>query len=551
MRIALFLPLLAALLMSAGPARAGKTLSVGRDKKLIEWGWDEPGPAYMRANAERMDTYGFDGVIFHADAVREGKPVNFSWQCWSSTRFEPADLRGAVDDLKACRFTKMTDNFLRFNVCPGDVDWFDDAGFAAVVNNARVAAAAAREGGCKGFMFDVEMYGKPLFSYVAQAQKETQSFAEYEEKVRQRGRELMQGINAGYPDITLLLTFGYGITGVGSDRSKTPYGLLKNLLDGMFEAAAGKTVIVDAYEGAYPFRRRSQFQEGYKSIRGKMAKHTAVPDAYRKHVSAGFGVWLDMDWRRYGWHTDDLERNYFTPEEFEYSLFAGLSVADRYVWVYTEKPRWWQNDQVPEAYKSALLKAKQPRVVDDARYPSRKVKGDEGAKPKAANQSGYDDEATFGDLKAKWEFVADLPRVWQFSTDPKRQGGKAGWFRPDFDAAAWREMEIGKFWDEQGVEYTGDAWYRLAWDVPPIEIPAGTKVALWFGAADETATVWVNGVLAGKHDEGADLGGDKRFSIDVTGKVKPCERNVIVVRVGNTALAGGLWKSVRLAVSKR
>jgi hypothetical protein len=67
---------------------------------------------------------------------------------------------------------------------------------------------------------------------------------------------------------------------------------------------------------------------------------------------------------------------------------------------------------------------------------------------------------------------------------------------------------------------------------------------------DEAAWVYVNGVKAGEHDIGGDLGWDKPFPIKVTGLLKPGEKNTIVVRVGNEALAGGIWKSVKLAVSR-
>ncbi len=532
-------------------ARGDQTVAIGPDKKLIEWGWDEPGPAFMRAHADFMDRVGFDGVIFHLEPVHDGTTVNFSWECWGATRFELADFRQNIEDLRACRFRDLTDNFARFNVCPGNVDWFDDAAFATVVHNAKVAAKVARDGGCKGFMFDIEQYNEPPFSYEKLAHKDTKTFAEYEQIVRRRGREFMQAINTEFPDIVVLLTYGYGITGIGGDRSKAHYGLLKNLLDGMFEAASPDTTIVDAYEGAYPFRRLAQFREAYRSVREGMLQHTAVPEAYARHVRVGFGVWMDMNWRRYGWHTDDFERNYFTPDEFEYSLSCGLAVTDKYVWVYTETPRWWTRDKLPVEYRRALRRAKLPRVLDDAAFPDRRIKGDPGSPPpRAADQPGYSDEDTFGDLRAKYDFLADLPVAWQFRTDPKNEGVKAGWFAPDLDTAAWRDIEIGKFWDEQGLEYTGYAWYRLTWDTPRFQAPPGSQVVLWFGAADEAATVWVNGARAGEHDVGADAGWDKRFPIVVTGKLRPGERNVIALRVHNSTLAGGLWKSVKLAVSK-
>lgn len=544
--------LCALLVLAVSMALAAPT-AIPPGKKLIEWGWDEPGPAFMRANADKMDRLGFDGVVFHADATRDGKPMNFTWECWSVRRFEYGDLAQSLADLKACKFKRLTDNFLRFNVCPGDVDWFDDAGFAAVLNNATVAAKLAKEGGCMGWMFDVEMYGKPLFTYQAQAHKDTKTFAEYEAKARERGRQFMQAVNSEYPDITMLMTYAYSITGVGTDRSKAPYGLLKGFLDGMFEAAAPRTTIVDAWEGAYSFRKRAQFETAYNMIHSKLASECATPDKYRQHIQTGFGIWMDMDFRRYGWHTavEDFDANYFLPKEFEYSIFSGLSVTDRYVWIYTEKPLWWTHTRVPVAYRQALRDARRPHENLDAKMGLRSIKGDTGAKgPQAANQPNVTDQDLFGDLQAKYNLYDNLPTAWKFSTDPKKVGVAEKWFAPDFDASKWSDLEIGKFWDEQGVQFVGNAWYRLDWDTPQFDVPAGKDVVLWFGAADETAIVWINGVKAGSHDEGADFGWDKRFPIKVTGLLKPGQRNVIAVEVGNSALAGGLWKNIRLAVSK-
>ena len=63
--------------------------------------------------------------------------------------------------------------------------------------------------------------------------------------------------------------------------------------------------------------------------------------AYRRVVSAGFGLWLDYDWRKKGWDTREPEKNYFSPAGFETALRAALEQSDEYVWIYTETPRWW------------------------------------------------------------------------------------------------------------------------------------------------------------------------------------------------------------------
>ncbi|MCC6445153.1 MAG: beta galactosidase jelly roll domain-containing protein [Armatimonadetes bacterium] len=537
-------------LLASLSGAAAPLARIAPDKKLIEWGWDEPGPAYMRANAARMDEYGFDGVIFHAEPARNGQPMNFTWECWGDKRFEYGDFAQNIADLKAAHtsFRRMTDNFLRFNVSPGSVDWFDDSAFAVVLNNADLAGRVAKEGGCKGLMFDIEVYNEPLFLYAKQLHKDTRSFRDYEAKVRQRGQELIRAFSRYYPDITILLTYGYGITGLSGDRSKAQYGLLKNLLDGMLDAASGQTVIVDAYEGAYSFRARREFVSARKSVLKDMLRYTGNPKAYKKHMRVGFGVWMDNRYGAKAWNTGDFEKNYFLPEEFEYSVFCGLHVTDKYVWVYTEHPKWWTNDRLPGEYLAALKCVRNPRPIEDAKYTKRQVKDPPVKGLAAANQPGYSDEETFGDLKGKYEFLADLPKTWLFRADPRREGEKGRWFDPALPEVGWRSIEIGKFWDEQGIKYIGDAWYRVTWQAP--DFPDNVKVVLWFGAVDETARVWVNGVRAGQHMEPPDIGWDQKFPIDVTGKLKPGQHNTIAVKVGNGSLAGGIWKSVKLAIEK-
>ena len=71
-------------------------------------------------------------------------------------------------------------------------------------------------------------------------------------------------------------------------------------------------------------------------------------------------------------------------------------------------------------------------------------------------------------------------------------------------------------------------------------------MSLNIGAADESATVWLNGHELGTHDLG-EFGWDKPFSFDVSRPLTPgADPNVLVIRVLDRAGAGGLWKSVTL-----
>jgi hypothetical protein len=119
-------------------------------KKVIEWGWDEPGTKFLRENVETMEQMPFDGLVFHADTNRGG---SFTWEMWGKRKFELAEFQPAIDDLRATRFRKLTDRFLRVNVTPGNVDWFDDDAMRVVVQNFDVAAEVARQGAAKGFMW--------------------------------------------------------------------------------------------------------------------------------------------------------------------------------------------------------------------------------------------------------------------------------------------------------------------------------------------------------------------------------------------------------------
>lgn len=339
-------------------ARPGPEKDSLKGKKLIEWGWDEPDTKFMRANVEKMEQFPFDGLVFHATS---GKGENLSWETWGGRKFAPDDFKQAIEDLKATKFNRLTDRFLRVNVTPGKADWFDDDAWASVANNFGVAARVAREGGCKGFMFDTEQYeGVTVFDYRKQKDKGKKTFAEYQARVRQRGREWIQAVNQQYPDITILLTFGYDISLWRAvrpkDRSAAAYGLLADFLDGVLDACTKETALVDGWEFAYPYKERRQFEAAYETITRKALDQTAVPEKYKAHVRAGFGLW--MDHRRKGWDVKDFSKNYFLPAEFESAVRSALEVSDGYVWVYSERPKWWTNEMLPREYVEALAKAR-------------------------------------------------------------------------------------------------------------------------------------------------------------------------------------------------
>jgi hypothetical protein len=327
-------------------------------KRLIEWGWDEPDTRFIRDNIAAMEQLPFDGLVFHVTSTKGG---NLTWELWGGRAFDIDEFRPALDDLAATRFTRLTDRFLRVNVTPGTTDWFDDGEWKRVLANFAVAAQVAKRGGCKGFMFDVERYQGQLFDFRAQKRPNTATFVDFQAQVRRRGAEWMREVNRHFPDITILLTFGYAAAqpkdGSGS-RAGVADGLLSDFLDGILEACSTETQIVDAWEPSYAYKRQQQFDDAYDTIKTRALKWTAQPERYRRHVQAGFGVWMDNDWRKFGWDTSDTAKNYFAPVEFEAAVHSALRRTDRYVWIYTEQPRWWTREKLPQAYIDALLNAR-------------------------------------------------------------------------------------------------------------------------------------------------------------------------------------------------
>jgi hypothetical protein len=341
-------------------------------KKLIEFGWDEPDTAFLRRHVREMEATPFDGCVFHANVVeKDGKSGNFAWLGWGRRAFSIEELKPAIDDLKATRFDRFSDNFLRFNATPADLDWFDD--FGPIVANAGLAARVAREGGARGILFDVEQYqGKP-FDYRKQRDASTRTWPEYAAQARVRGREVMASFCRGYPGVTVLLTFGHSYPWKQSGAGETPlldceYGLLAPFLDGMIEATEGGSRLVDAYELAYGFRDLEKFDRARRTILEGVLPIVAQPEAYRKKVTVGFGLWLDYDWPRHGWDIADPAKNYFSPAAFEASTRKAMELADEYAWIYTEKPRWWTDQggsaSLPAPYVEALRRARRGLARD-------------------------------------------------------------------------------------------------------------------------------------------------------------------------------------------
>jgi len=341
-------------------------------KKAIEFGWDIATPQYLRDHLAEMERTAFDGTILTTKCQHAGKEVTFEWAAWGSDKFAWEELAPSLAALREVKPTTLKHNFVRFNTTPGDVDWFDD--FEAILHNCRLVARYAKAGGLEGICFDIEQYNSPLFDYRKQKYREqsptrhsrfgdgAKSFEDYAFQARKRGRQVMQAFADEFPDVVILLMFGHSLPYVQAREydklAQADYGLLAPFLDGMLIRCPDSARIVDGYELSYPYKTRQQFEEGRRVIKELAPTISVFPQRVREKEECGFGIWMDYNSGRQGWHPEDFSQNHFSPQEFQQALAAALAVCDEYVWVYTERLNWWTQDKLPKEYLDALRRAK-------------------------------------------------------------------------------------------------------------------------------------------------------------------------------------------------
>ncbi|MCX6624321.1 MAG: alpha/beta fold hydrolase [Acidobacteria bacterium] len=338
-----------------------------RQKKLIEFGWDEPDPEFIKQHAAVMRQRPFDGTIFHLNYRRDdGKTGSFTWEAWGRKRFREADLAPSIQPLLDADLGEFRHNFPRFNVTPADVDWFDD--YSAIIENARLVAWYARQTKCPGVAFEVEQYTGKLFDYSKQRDAVTKPWHVYAAQARLRGSEVMRAFQQGYPGLKVFLSLGYSYTwkqmkGRNRRIDEVSYGLLAPFLDGMLEAAEGDTRFIDGHESAYHYLTPEDFPEAYRLMREGVFPIVADPMRYSQRFGFSFGLWMDRNSNKDGWSAEDFSKNGHSPERLEQLVAKSLEVADEYVWLYSERLKWWTApngaaEKVPAVYETAVRKAR-------------------------------------------------------------------------------------------------------------------------------------------------------------------------------------------------
>ena len=367
---------------------------------ILSLSWSTPDTKFLHDNVAEMEKIPIDGWATYAANPRlpKGRACwgtgkgDLGWEVFQNKRATRDLIEPAISDLKTTRFTRFRSNYIAIvsYLDGGTMDWFDDAWWDNIAENARLQATLAREGGCEGILFDPEEYGCAFWGGPGLSKDPLYQDRTYEQtqaKVRQRGREFARAINAAYPGVRILSLHAwdtatrYDVTRwVTKDRlSEVGYGLLPAFLDGVLEGSDDRTVIIDGVETTYWVDALPDFVRKARRVKTEGIKLSDVPDLFKRKVRVGFAIYLDRDHTAQPWNSSDPNTNHWTPDRLALVVGNALAAGDGFVRIYSETATWHLNSEdgkgidfghpvrnspgvmkfVPDAYRQALDEARQ------------------------------------------------------------------------------------------------------------------------------------------------------------------------------------------------
>jgi len=282
---------------------------------------------------------------------------------------------------------RISSNFLLL-WATSPLDWFDDQQWKAVIGNVRLMAKAAVVGRCAGLLFDPECYGPSPWTWYDAPRRRGRSFAEYQEKVRDRGREWIRAVQDVMPDPRILTLFMNGCdflaysrhlsaTEIAERQSRetegmvADYALLSAFMEGVLLGARGGTQVIDGNEPAYyyPLEGEHGSYLRYSKERAARAFYGArAQERYEKVVRTGstfypnfiFGQY-SPEWSGAGRMSREEQRNWLM-----HNVYWSVRTTDEYVWEYVDLPYSWMAGRMPMGYEDLVRRARDQAVAGES-----------------------------------------------------------------------------------------------------------------------------------------------------------------------------------------
>ena len=320
-------------------------------KRLIGHGWDLLGvsPVEVARHADALAKTGLDGISLSLrKKLPDGRRLNFSSILtdppWTKEAFanEIAALRTlhGKPGLSHCYLSAFWTPARR-------LAWNDDAAWARLGENMRVAACIARDGGCRGLQMDTEDYSR-AWQFVRAPNDPP--YDELCQMARKRGAEFIDAVASAHPRAKLLFFWLLSLSYQDFSRMENPQHLLKArhdlwpaFVNGMLDRLPPTMKLIDGDEHAYRYEAsRCDF---YASAwRQKQGSLPVVDEKNRErfllNVCVGSGHYLDnyINPTNSHWYLGPVDGSRLN--HFEQNIRQAVACADDTVWVYGEKCAW-------------------------------------------------------------------------------------------------------------------------------------------------------------------------------------------------------------------
>ena len=565
-------------------------------KKLIRWAAELTAKTTALEACGKVEAWqqaGYDGVCLNISSHANGSERNallspgskmfFRWWCLDKRTRE--EFAPSIDALKSAQWGRLTDNFLLTAVRPYDgrcPDWFKDDDLEIVLSNAQLASGIAREIGFQGIVLDTEAYAwaaKGAWSnpwsypsyksgwYKSCGHAEPLPFAELAAKVRERGEQWARALSDAFPDIVLLVAPGLyecawtNCAQTGKGLPESDMGLYPAFVDGVLLGLSEKATLVSLSEATYAMSQYRDLLTARNMAKEQALVVSSVPDLARRRISFAAGLWTDLAYGTTGGFSNtDPKANHRDPERHEHATSNALAVSDHYAWHYGEasyflvwgegypfKPDFDKTYDEPPAlireYWKANVNAHEPHDLDWAPAPAFDTSDYTEFDADAARR----DRAFWAKKKKEgYDVVMELPEYWRFLYDQEVLGRLRPYpqFLNAWAGHSWFQVSSKKCWQSQGIRVNGYAWYGAAFDVPADLDVESQEVFLTFSVYGSGAVnIYLNRGWIGYLP--------KNPMTDVTKKLKPGEKNILVLGFLNKTGPGGLAGDVKILTRKK
>jgi len=552
---------------------AGKKMIRASEELAQFWGAGSMAKADLPAKIAALQEAGYDGLVFSFASHKPGKgEAVMTGQWWSVTARTYEEFAPEVEAFRSVKeWGRITDNFTRtmpavWGVGTQHQDWFNDAHWEILLNNARVLARVVKDCGFKGIILDTEQYahhGRGVWrfpfnyklyaesGYKEAGEKEPHSFQECVAKVRERAQQYGEAITEVYPDLVFFVIPGlYETTwngmitrhrgGTLADSSSSLYPAF---VDGLLVGLDERAKVIAGTEATYLMSQYKDMLVIRDAVKEQSLIMSSCPATARERITFSVGIWTDAGYGKERFSNTDVSANQRDPARHLHAVHNALAASDEYAWQWGEMGDWLSPNPTPliGEYWKANVAGHEPQDLAWEPVPKWDM-ADYGEH----NGKMAEKDAAFwkGVEKGGWTVAVELPTYWHFFFDTELLLRFGDYLSPGFDERAWPFLSTLACWQSQSVKANGPAVYRVRFDAPDTIDPERQEVVLAFGAFppdDVKRTGWMDVHLNGK-------GYPIRHLIDVTPSIKPGEENILAVRVINKAGPGGLTGHVKLLV---